>query len=492
MKEGVHKAIARIKDDAKKEGVSFDSVKGNPSTIPNTVDSLKPETESGDGRFNEGLIAEEDEVLGLNPEGSPVVPGFTLDDVMQVLRRKYLTVLAGALVGLALVAPVLAWTTPIYAVSAKVVLSRQDPGELVGTDSGSSIFIATQAEEISSLSVVATAVATLPRPDHLKPDADAVAYAHGAVHASAISNTRVIALAYLGADANYGAALLTAMVGAYDRKLRDTTRSGQDQALNTKAAELDVLLEDIADQEAQIKELRGINNIIGTAAEAAAAQTDQLRGQTVELREVRSRRIELESRLATGGGAGLNVDDPGRRSLQEDLRLADAELARASRSLTAEHPTVMAAESNVEVLREQLAASDEASPVALLQQIAEAVRYEAELTALASRSRGRLQAIESHRRDEDELLTELARTRSLADSWRHELGDQRLVAQLAQEGNVGVSARFIADPVAPDDAVWPRPKLMLPAGLMFGVIGGFLFGLVSLRRRGVFTRASNP
>jgi uncharacterized protein involved in exopolysaccharide biosynthesis len=484
----------RRRSGKRKGNISSIKRKENLSSIPNIdlvdlyekVDSHKPETES------QGPVVEEDEVLGLGAEGSPVVLGFTLDDFMQVLRRKYLTLLAGAVVGLALVAAVLTWTTPIYAVSAKVVVSRQDPGELVGTDSGSSIFIATQAEVMSSLSVVAKAVATLPRPDHLKPDADAAANAHGAVQASAISNTRVIALAYLGADANYGAALLTAMVGVYGNELRDTTRSGQAQALDTKAAELDVLLEEIANQEAQIKELRGINDIIGSADEAAAAQTDRLRGQTVELRDVRSRRIELESRLATGGGAGLNVDDPGRRSLQEDLRLAEAELSRASLSLTAEHPTVVAAADNVEVLREQLAASDDASPVALLQQIAEAKRYEAELTALESRSGRRLEAIESHRRDENELLTELARTQSLADSWRHELFDQRLVARLAQTGNVGVSARFIADPVAPDDPVWPRPKMMLPAGLMFGLFVGFLFGLSSLRRRGVSTRVSNP
>jgi uncharacterized protein involved in exopolysaccharide biosynthesis len=484
MKEGMRKAIARIKEDANKEG--------NRTTVSNFKrEDLRGRSDADELDAGiEGLTANEDEVLGLEPEGTPPGPGFTLNDVFQVLRRKYLALLAGAVVGLALVAAVLNNTAPIYAVSARVVLIRQDPGELVNTDSGSSTFIATQAEVMSSLGVVEKAVATLPRPDHLEPDADAVADAHAAIHASAISNTRVIALGYLGPDGEYGAALLRAMVDAYASELRDAARTGQANALNAKTAELDTLLKEIANQEAQIAELRATNNIIGTADEAAAAQTEQLRGLNDELTKVRNRRMELESRLASGGGAGQIVSDRNRSSLQEDLRLAEAELSRVSRTLTAEHPTVMAARNNVEILREQLAASDK---VALVDQVAEAVRYETELTAQVSQARAQLEAIESHRRTENELLTKLTQNRSQADTCRQELSELRLGAQLAEEGNVGVTARFTDIPVAPEDPVWPRPNLMLPAGLILGLIGGFFFGLVSLLRdRRVRSEVSNP
>ena len=106
------------------------------------------------------------------------------------------------------------------------------------------------------------------------------------------------------------------------------------------------------------------------------------------------------------------------------------------------------------------------------------------MTALVSQSRRRLEAIDSHRRDENELLAELARNRTLADGWRQELSELRMGAQLAESGNVGVNVRFADDPVAPESPIWPRPKAMLPAGLAFGAAVGFLFGLVSLRRRG--------
>ena len=475
MKEGVSKAIDKIKDDAMKEENRLTVSKLKREGLQDKAGLGDPANESGEP------VSTEDGVSGPDPEVAPAEPGFTLSDVSQVFRRKFLMVLAGALIGLVLTAAMLSRTTPVYSVSAKVVITRQDPGEMVNTDAGSPTFIATQAEVMSSLGVVAKAVESLPRPDHLKPDADAAADAHASVQASAIKNTRVIALAYLGPDGDYGAALLRAMVGAYASELRDATRSSQAQAQNTKAAELEALLKEIADQEALIAELRATNNIIGTADEAAAAQSALLRDQTEELAQVRSRRMELESRLAAGGGGGPNNVDRNRQSLQEDLRLAEAELARVSRNLTNEHPTVVAARNNVEILREQLAASDQ---VALADQITEAARYEAELTALVSQSRRRLEAIDSHRRDENELLAELARNRTLADGWRQELSELRMGAQLAESGNVGVNVRFADDPVAPESPIWPRPKAMLPAGLAFGAAVGFLFGLVSLRRRG--------
>ena len=483
MKEGIGKAITNIKDDAKKGKTRWTISKTEPAEPCDKDDSHDPIT------ANEDLIGREDDVLEAYSDGSRVEPVFTLKDVILVLRRKYFALLAGALIGLVVTAAILANTAPLYGVSAKVVISQQDPGELVNTDSGSATFIATQAEVLSSLSVVAKAVESLPRPDHLEPDADAVANAHAAIQASPIKQTRVVALSYLGPNGAYGAELLKAMVDAYTGEMRDTTRSAQAQAMDAKTAELDELLAEIANQEAQITELRAVNNIIGTADEAAAAQSDRLRDLTDELTQARSRRMELESRLATGGGAGAVVGDRSRQSLQEDLRLAEAELARVSRTLTAEHPTVVAARSNVEILREQLAASDR---IVLVDQIAEATRQEAELTALVSQSRSRLESIESHRQDENELIAKLEQNRSLADVWRHELSELRRGAQLTEQGNVGVSARFTDVPVAPDGPVWPKPKLVLPAGLVIGAFGGFLFGLVALRRRGKLETASNP
>lgn len=450
--------------------------KKNLSTVSSESDSQKSE-----------LVPESDraianEIIERYLRMAPAEPGFTLDDVFEVIRRRFLYLLAGAVIGVMMVAVMLYWIKPLYAVSARVVITQQDPGKLVDTDSGSSTFIATQAEVISSPEVVQEAVATLPRPAHLEPEDDAVLDALDAVQASAISGTRVIALGYLGPDADYGAQLLTAMVDVYVANARDSASSGQTKSLDAKSAELKELLEEIAQQESQIKEARQENDIFGTADEAAAAQLDQLRDNATELREVRNRRIELESRRATGG-AGSSADDPVRRSLREDLRQAESELAKARVSLTAEHPSVVAAERNVEVLRAQLSSHTYTSPDDLGQQIREATRLETELASIEAQSKARLKAIELHRRVENKALIELERLRSLAEERQRELIDQRMVARLAQAGDVGIGARIIAVPVVFDDPVWPKPKMMLPAGALAGLTIGFVFALISLRGR---------
>jgi uncharacterized protein involved in exopolysaccharide biosynthesis len=244
----------------------------------------------------------------------------------------------------------------------------------------------------------------------------------------------------------------------------------------------------VARQELQLKELRRANAILGTADEAAAGQLEELRVHAEELMTVRNRRIELESRLATGG-ARVDADDPVRRSLREELLRAESELARAKVSLTSEHPAVVAAERNVRVLRAQLASSIYASTDALQQQIDQAARLEAELAAVEAKSRERLEVIELHRRDENKLLSDLERMRSQADDWRRELSGERMVAQLAQTGDVGVSARMIAEPIVPDEPVWPKSMILLPAGASLGLIVGFLYALISLQRRRGFGMA---
>lgn len=458
-------------------------VPNEPSEVPQ-VPSEVPKVPSEAASRNPDLLPEivravVNEFIGVvQHTPPPPVIGFTWGDFVEVLKKRRLFLLIGAIAGAQLAVLTLVFTTPLYGVSAQVVITQQAPGQLIDTDAGSSAFIATQAEVINSLTVVQAAVATLPRPAHLEPEDDAVADALNAVNASAISGTRVIALAYLGADANYGAALLTAMVDVYLTEARSTTRSGQATLLDTKGAELEKLREEIARRESQINEMRRVTGIIGTADEAAEAQTERLNSRVGELMEARNRRIEAESRLATGGV----TDDP-RSSLKEDLRQAKSELAIASIMLTAEHPTVVSAKRNVAVLEAQLASTVDGSRGALRQQINEATRREAELTTIEAQSRQRLEVIELHRREENKLLVELARLQLQADEWGRDVSDQQLVAQLAQAGDVGIGARIIAEPVVPDKPLWPKKKFVLLAGTVLGLTVSFVFALVSLRRR---------
>jgi uncharacterized protein involved in exopolysaccharide biosynthesis len=422
-----------------------------------------------------------EEIVGLY-QHTPGVFDITLRDLLDVLKNRRLYLVIGLVAGVELAMLMLVLTTPLFAVSAQLVITQQAPGQLIDTDSGSSAFIATQAEVLHSPTVVREAVASLPRPSYLDPESDAVASALEAVNASAITGTRVIALAYLGADPNYGADLLNSMVDVYLAQVRDSTQTDQANLLDTQDAELDQLLNEIAEAEALIKELRQKNAIIGTADEAASAQAMLVAEQVQALTVARSKRIELESRFATGGG-GIVEQDPLRRSLREELRQAESELAIARETLTYEHPAVVAAERNVQVLQAQLKSSVGASQYSLRQQIDEATRLEKELALIEEKSRKRLEVVESHRREENKLLIALARMQSQADQWRRQLFDQRLIASLARKGDVGIGARLIEKPVVPKEPVWPKDKLVLVAGGIFGLVIAVVLALISLRRQ---------
>jgi uncharacterized protein involved in exopolysaccharide biosynthesis len=407
-----------------------------------------------------------------------------LDDIQAAIRERRRTLGLGILAGLALGAIVLLMTTPLYPVTAQVVLERQ---ELSSRATGGamanpgSAFVATQAEVMQSQTVVESAVESLPRPARLDPDDDAVADALEWVQATPVSGTQVIALSYLGPDPAYGVDLLNAIVGSYRDVLRHNEQASQQQKVLAKKAEVEVLLAEADDVQKKVDALRADNRLLGSAAEAAEAQAEVLRENTDQLSAIRNDRIALENRLATGGEQ-LAILDPATRSLQEQLWQAEAELSRVQLTLQPRHPAVEAARQEVEVLRKQLRESSKATPEALRRDIEAARGLEQQLAATFEREQERMAEIERYRREEEALLVELDRIRELTDARRSELLDQRLLARLAESGEVGVAARMIEVPAMPIAAIWPKPLLVLGGGAILGLIGGFGMALLSLRQ----------
>jgi uncharacterized protein involved in exopolysaccharide biosynthesis len=248
-----------------------------------------------------------------------------------------------------------------------------------------------------------------------------------------------------------------------------------------KQAEIDVLQSEADHVETQIETLRTEHRMLGTAAEAANAQSALLGDHSAQLSEIRNQRIMLENRLATGGEQ-LAILDPATRSLQEQLWQAEAELARVQLTLRSRHPAVERAQQEVEVLRNQLEANSKATPDALRRDIEAARGLEAQLGLVYELERERMGEIERYRRDEEGLLLELERIRSMSDARRSELLDQRLVARLAESGEVGITARLIEVPTLPEEATWPKPKLVMIGSAILGLIGGFVVAIISLRR----------
>jgi uncharacterized protein involved in exopolysaccharide biosynthesis len=407
-----------------------------------------------------------------------------LDDLQAAFRERRRIVGMGLGAGIAFGCLVLLMSTTLYPVTAQVVLERHEVlsssigGEL---GSGGSAFIATQAEVMHSPSVISAAVASIPRAEHLDDEDDAVADAVESVQAAPVTGTQVVALGYLGPDADHGVRLLGAIVEAYRGVLRDNEQKSQNQILRAKQAEIEMLDSEAVNVERQIEALRGKHRMLGTAEEAAAAQSALLEDHTAQLAEIRNQRITLENRLATGGEQ-LAILDPATRLLQEQLWQAEAELSRVQLTLKSRHPAVERARQEVEVLRKHLKANSQATPDALRRDI-EAVRgLEAQLGLVYEIERERMAEIERYRRDEENLLVEVGRIREMSDARRSELLDQRLVARLAESGEVGITARLIEAPMLPEEATWPKPKLVLIGSAMIGLLGGLVMAIISLRR----------
>ena len=429
------------------------------------------------------------EVLSLysrDQRNEPDEPAFSLSlkDVEAAIRERRQLLAQGLLLGIGLALVVWLFSTPLYPVTAQVVVERQDSARAEASNavSGGSAFVATQAEVMQSDSVLAEAVAAIPRADHLDEDDDPLIDAAASVVASPVSGTQVIALGYLGPDAYYGVALLESIVDAYRTVLRRNEADVQREKLRAKQAEITVLDQEAIDLEAKLVGIRIENGTFGSAEGTAEAQTALLRDIARQLTEARNQRIALESRLENGSNAS-RILDPATSSLQEQLWAAEAELARVRLTLTDRHPAVEAANREVTVLRRQIQANSQLTPESLEREIAATRGLEEQLDQVYEEERRRMATIEQDRREEVQVLAALERVRELSDTRRAELLDQRLVTRLAETGDVGISARLIEPPALPNGASWPKPKLLLLIGAAAGLAGGLVAAIISLQRQ---------
>ena len=417
------------------------------------------------------------------PQSEPTF-NVTFEDCMRVLEEQRRWLFFGLGGGLLLGALILFLSTPIYPVSAQVVVERHDvttSRPVVGPGGGGSAFVATQAEVMQSHSVIASAVDALPRAPYLDDEDDAIASALESVVASPVSGTQVVALGYLGPDAHYGVNLLAAIVEAYRGTLRANESASQNQKLEAKQSEIDALAGEALGIEEKLDAMRIANGIVGSGDEAVAAQAVVLEGLNQQLADARSQRITLENRLAAGGDQ-IAILDPATRSLQEQLWQAEAALARAKLTLMPAHPAVEAAQRDVDVLKRQLRSSSKATPGAIRRDIKSFAGLETQLRGVYADESKRMAELESYRRKENILVAELDRVREMGDARRRELLDQRLLGRLAESGDTGITARMIEDPRVPEGPAWPKPRLVMAVTLFLGLCGGFVGGLLSLRK----------
>lgn len=399
--------------------------------------------------------------------------------IQAMLERKMLLaacVFAGALFGLG----VIMLATPLYTVSTEVVLDQQGSLDTtLETGRGGSAFIATQAEIMQSRSVVADAVATLTPPADQE---DPISAALEALQASPVSGTQVVALSYLGPDPEYGEALLRATIEAHQNRLITDEQMSQEQRLSAKEAEYEALISEVERLEDELRELRRTYFNGLSAEDSLEARRQIIRDQNEQLLEAKRQRLALENQLKAGS-IDLPGSDSATRALQDRLLQAEADLARITQTLQPSHPSRVAAEREVNLLRAQLESTTLASPQALAREIEAARGVENALSLSLEQANEELADFERQRRAESRVIDELDQTRSLMELRRRALLDQRLFVHLAGAGEVGVTARIIEQPVQPSAPTWPNSPLVLAICAAVGLLIGIFWAVLSFRAR---------
>ncbi len=399
--------------------------------------------------------------------------------VQAVLERKKLVascLAAGVVVGLL----VLLVATPLYTVTTQVVLDQQDTLEsTLNNGRGGSAFIATQAEIMQSHSVIADAVAQVEPP---ADEEDPVAAAMEALQASPVSGTQVVALSYVGPDPVYGEKLLRATVDAHQRRLIEDERRSQSERLDVKEAEYAALVAEVEHLEDRLREARREYFNGGSAEDVLDARNQNIRNQYQQLLDVRAQRYALENQLLAGS-ATVTGNDSAIRALQDRLYQAETEVAGLQQTLQPNHPSRVAAERQVSLLRKQLADTTRATPQTQRKELEALKGVEAALTAGLDQANEELAEAERLGRSEQLIMDELAQTKSIMEQRRRALLDQRLFTRLAETGEVGVTARIIAEPVQPLGPTWPNPPLVLGVCGAIGLLIGMFWAVIGYRSR---------
>jgi polysaccharide chain length determinant protein (PEP-CTERM system associated) len=312
----------------------------------------------------------------------------------------------------------------------------------------------------------------------------------------------VFELSYSASDPQLAADVVKEIAGLFvEENLKDRARQATATA-EFLDKELDRLRDEVAAQEKRIREFNfGAIGALPSQLDTNLRELDRLNLElqaTLESQAASTQRVAmLRRQLGAGDGAS---DAPS--SLTAMLRAAEQELLAARRAYTEEHPNVRHLVAEVEDLREQIRSAPRGASrdsVALDPETAASQREltEASLALDASkrqeaRIRKRIEDLQGRVEQTPQRQQELAGlTRdyeNLANTYRDLLGKKYEASlarnlELAQKGERFKVLRPAAVPPGPS---WPALEIVMPAGLVLGLLVAAIAIAISERRNPAF------
>jgi hypothetical protein len=106
------------------------------------------------------------------------------------------------------------------------------------------------------------------------------------------------------------------------------------------------------------------------------------------------------------------------------------------------------------------------------------------MAALYAREVEKGKSLDVHRVKEEQILAEIRSLQMVHDTALAKLKEVELETEARAEGGAGVVIRVLEGPAADEDAMWPRPELVLLPCALVGLMGGLGLAVVLDRING--------
>lgn len=424
-----------------------------------------------------------------SPTADEEAGGLSLLELLQLLRRGRWHMLIGALVLATLGAVYLQLTAPIYSVGAQVLVERQtvlaNQGERM---SSATLFLATQAEIISSPLVIGTALAALPRVPKASIGEDlngGIGAVAKLVSATPVKGTNVLSLNYLGPSPAEGQSILEAIIESYRQFTRGLDSVDQSKDLQVLAAHEAELSQELEKRIAERSKMQADNAAAGVGPNGGSMHESLLDRLSIELASARAERIKLENeKFALDEHGHLGADrqrSASRQKLVEELWRVEVKLVELRALYGEGHPGMSAASQEAAALRSEVEKLKTRERAALEGEVQAARSTEARLGQEHAREVKLAIGIQLRRFEQQKLEDEI---HQLSENHQFALADLRK-AELTQQslavGRSGVAIHVLEPAAAPELPLWPQPVLVLVPcvgiGALLGLAVAWLTGL---------------
>ena len=426
----------------------------------------------------------------------------------------------------------------IYEVKCRLLVQKQempvgDP-KLQSRDSRDLEFQATQAEIFRSPAVMAEAVERVHWPIPSNPEISPVVVLKERLTARPVMGTNVLSVSLRADDATKGVLMIEALVDSYRQYLSRAEQDNQVHVLEMLAKSEKELRTDLKSLEEQYRSLRERNSLIGSGKHGADAQLALVDQLSSKLAETRGRRIELESQLRVASREGttssqltesglrphyinasfnlpihrdgngeqtaaaqLNTIRPGIVSMSPigvelpgapdfaaiQYRLVQAKVLEKELSTRfgPKHPEMRAVREQVASLMAEEQKALQAGHDMLRRELEAVTANEKQLLEMCEQERNQAKGVDGDLLEEEQVLSQIGRVRTVYDSAVGELRQWQLASQFAADGRSEVRVTMLEPPLAPLHPAWPSPLVLSGICVAIGLFSGF--GLIAVREQ---------